>query len=224
MKKRLAARIGAGLMGAVVVAAPVLAAAPSAIVEAVVGSPAGVAALDYLSPGRTITLGKSEGLVLDYLRSCRREIITGGTVTIGASDSQVQGGSVERERVECDGGPRRMPADDKGFSFGTPAKPRGQPTEMGIERTLYGDSPLIDMGGPGRLTVERIDKPGEKIALDLTASQLIHGRFYDFAKAGRKLTPGGLYRASAGDRGVVFWIDPLARGGETPLAGRLLQL
>ena len=42
--------------------------------------------------------------MLGYLRSCWRETITGGVVTVGAEHGTVEHGRVFRELVECDGG------------------------------------------------------------------------------------------------------------------------
>lgn len=50
--------------------------------------------MDYVEPGQVIRLGAADGLVLGYLKSCWRETITGGTVTVGTEQSQVAGGEV----------------------------------------------------------------------------------------------------------------------------------
>jgi hypothetical protein len=77
---------------------------PVAIVEAVTPPHPAVAAMDLVEPGRTIDMGAGGELVLGYLRSCQRERIRGGAVTVGAERSTVTGGRIVRERVECDGG------------------------------------------------------------------------------------------------------------------------
>ena len=63
-----------------------------AIVEEIEADRADVAFMDYLGTGRTIVLGKQGRLVLGYLKSCLREVITGGTVTVGVEKSVVKGG------------------------------------------------------------------------------------------------------------------------------------
>ena len=93
-----------------------------------------------------------------------------------------------------------------------------------FERTLYGLSPLIDMRGPGKLAIERLDQPTRRVEIEVSASQLLHETFYDFAKARRSLAAGGIYRLSSNGRSIVFRIDTYARGGDSPVAGRLLQL
>jgi hypothetical protein len=87
------------------------AAEPVALVEDVSGTAGGVEFMDYLAAGREIQLHAQDRLVLDYLRSCWRETITGGTVTVGAEQSVVKGGTVSRDKVECDGGKMRLSAD-----------------------------------------------------------------------------------------------------------------
>ncbi len=73
-----------------------------AMVEAVQGAPnAGVAFLDSLSVGQTVDLGAGGVLKLTYLDSCRAETIHGGTVTIGQGRSDVVGGSVSAQTVQC---------------------------------------------------------------------------------------------------------------------------
>jgi hypothetical protein len=46
-------------------------------------------------------LGPHDTIVLSYLHSCVRETITGGTVTVGVEQSEVQAGKVTRSKVDC---------------------------------------------------------------------------------------------------------------------------
>jgi hypothetical protein len=220
-----------GLLGALTCAllsSPALAADPVALVEDVAGAPAGVEFMDYLSAGKVIRLGAKDGLVVDYFHSCIRETITGGTITIGAAQSSVAGGTVSRQKVECDGGKLRLTTEQAAKSgvvvFRAPAKPRNLNAEASVERTLYGLSPLIDLRGGGKLLLERLDQPGERLEIDVPANQLVRGTFYDCAKHGQSLARGGIYRATADGRSVVFKVDPMAQPGASPLAGRLLRL
>ena len=217
----------AGLAAAV--SAPGLASAePVAIVEQVLGAPPGLQALDYLSAGQAVELGAGGAVVIDYLRSCIRETIERGSVKVGGEQSIVAGGRVERTRIECDHGGRNakpgMEEGSGGPGFVQPLKPEGQPHETGITRTIYGTSPLFDLGGPGRLKIEPLDPRGSAVELSIFAGELVHGRFYDFAAAGKHLEAGGLYRATARGQSVVFWIDPLAHEGAGPPGGRLIRL
>jgi hypothetical protein len=221
------------LHGAILVALAILAlpagkahaASPVAMVEDVTGNSAGVGPLDYLAAGRSIRLGASDRLVLDYLHSCIRETITGSLLVVGAEQSVVHGGKVTRETISCDGGQLQLSADQSQKSEVIVF--RKKPTDAKLppaQRTLYGLSPLFELPGPGELTIERLDRPGAKIELNLTSADLTHRRFYDFAKSGRTLAGGGLYRATFANTSVVFKLAETAEAGEAPPMARLLQL
>jgi hypothetical protein len=90
--------------------------------------------------------------------------------------------------------------------------------------TIYARSPVIELAGGGTLSLERVDRPGEKkLDLSITEDELAHGKFYDLAKAGTELQPGGVYRAKAGKQQVVFQVDAGAKADVGPLAGRLVR-
>jgi hypothetical protein len=71
-----------------------------ALVEDVIGSST-VEVMDYVDAGQTIRLGAHDSIVLSYLHSCIRETVTGGTITIGIEQSEVQGGRVTRRTLAC---------------------------------------------------------------------------------------------------------------------------
>lgn len=213
----------AGLIG---IAPTAWAQAPVAVVEDVTGNPAGVEFMDYVSAGKVIRLAAKDQIVLGYMKSCWRETITGGTVTVGLEQSEVAGGNVRREKVGCDGGKMQLSAQQASKSgamvFRAPPKPvpgAGPQPEL----TLYGLSPVIDLKGGGKLIIERLDQPGEKHEVTIGGQQLLRGSFYDFAKADKSLVAGGVYRASAGSRQIVFKVDPYARPGQAPVVSRLLR-
>lgn len=213
-----------------------LAANPVALVEDVEGTPTGlqgtpaaVEPMTYLDADSVIRLAAQDTIVIDYLQSCVHEKIVGGEVTIGQLSSKVVGGKVSRQTVKCDGAQLAL-ANTQAAQGGvmvfrglTPPKAAkgGVPP---ADRTLYGLSPVIALPGGGHLVVERLDQPGETMEIDIPAEKLAHRTFYDFAKDGRALAPGGTYRVSAGDRKIVIRIDPKAQPGQAPLAGRLLRL
>ena len=86
-------------------AAPLVA---TALVEDVKSATVEVEFMDYVGPGQVIKLGSGDVLVLSYLKSCEYETITGGTVTVGAKRSAVQGGQVLRKKVPCNGGKMQL--------------------------------------------------------------------------------------------------------------------
>lgn len=197
---------------------------PAAMVEDATAGIKGVEFMDYLPAGRIIELAPSDTLVLSYLSSCWRETIAGGTVTVGVQESRVAGGKVQREKVACDGKLQltsEQAAKSGTMVFRSAPRPNALPV---AEVTLYGLSPLVELKGGGKVTIERLDRAGERLELDLPAAQLQRGAYYDLAKSSQALAPGGLYRATAGARQVVFKVDPHATGGQGPLVGRLLRL
>jgi hypothetical protein len=215
------------LQGAGALVSAASAQSPAAVVEEVQGSVPGVSFMDYVDPGQVIRLGAHDRLVLGYLNSCWRETISGGTVTIGPEQSEVAGGEVARTKVACEGGKMMLSAELAGKSGAMVFRQAPRPQAAALphpEFTLYGVSPVFEVRPPGKLVIERLDQAGERREIAITEQQLVRGAFLDCAKAGVALAPGGLYRAKLADREIVFKIDPDAKPGEAPLAGRLARL
>jgi len=201
-------------------AAPLI---PTALVEDVKGATAQVEFMDYVGAGQVIKLRPSDVLVLSYLKSCEHETITGGTVTVGTDRSDVDGGSVVRTKVPCDGGKVELASKQATDTAATAFRLQS----ASHEQTLFARAPMIEIPklhpGDGReLVIERIDPPGEHFAIKI-GEGLSGGGFYDLAKTGRLLTPGATYRASIGEHKVVFKIDASAKSGKGPIVSRLLR-
>lgn len=207
-------------------AAPGLAwaAEPAALVEDISGKSAGVQFMDYVSPGRAIRLAAGDTLVLSYLKSCRRETITGGVVTVGTEESAITGGKVEAEKVDCDPGKLNLTTAQAAKS-GTMVfrSTPGRPALPAAEVTLHGLSPMLDLPGGGKVSFERLDQAGG-LEFDVGAADLVRGSFYDLARHQKALAAGGLYRVKAGGREVVVKVSPQAKPGAVPLVSRLLRL
>jgi hypothetical protein len=197
------------------------ASASVAVVEDVTGPVQGVQSFDFLDEGRVIRVAPGATIVISYLRSCIRETIVGGTVRVGAEQSQVENGQVGRERVDCDGGRMRLSADQaaRGGVMVFRTSPGGLPPPRAM---IFSMTPVVMMGQPGPLSFERLDRAAERIELNVSAEEMRQG-MYDLSRSGRMLAPGGLYRARSGDREIVFRVDAIARGGPQPLVSRLLQ-
>ena len=208
--------------------ASVAAAAPVqvALVENVTGNRAGVEFMDYLETGKIIQLGPRDSIVLSYMSSCMRETINGGTVTVGTDQSEVQAGKVARTKVPCDAGKMLLAADQAvqfgGKIFRSAPSANVSATDSN-SLTLYGRSPIVELKAPGTLLIERIDQASERYIVDVGNEHLLHGKFYDFAKWGRNLAAGAIYRVSSGGQETVVIIDPHAKPGNTPIVGRLLR-
>jgi hypothetical protein len=218
----LAASAVAGFFG---LTAPVSAQAPVAVVEEVKGKPAGIEFMDYVTPGKVIKLGSKDTIVLGYMKSCWRETITGGTVVVGAEQSMVHLGKVDRAKVDCDGANQRLTNQETRDSAAAVFR-NMTPAQEAItlaRATIYGLSPIVEVNGRGKLVIERLDKQGERHEVMVRDKSLLRGRFYDFAKTETALAPGGVYAASFGGREIVFNVDPAAKLGATPVVGRLLR-
>ena len=200
---------------------------PIAIVEDVEGNPPDIEMMDLVRVGKVIQLGSSDTIVLNYLKSCQREIITGATITVGAEQSKVEGGKVTREKVACDGGrielTRELLAKGGGAIFRDPPKAAPPLLALRPQFLLYGRSPVVELSPQSPVILERADRSGERYTL-VPDPRKLKGAFYDFADENKSLVAGGVYRATMGPAQVLFQVDIGAKSGRTPLAGRLLLL
>jgi hypothetical protein len=214
------------VFGMCCLAAPALAETPVAIVEDVQGKIDGVEFMDYVAPGKVIKLGPNATLVLGYLKSCWRETITGGVVLVGPEQSSVQLGDVQRVKVPCDANAVQLSEREANQSAATTFRTVKQDKQAAPKKltTLYGVSPLVEAKSGGTLSIERIDAKEPQLTVPLTANLLVRGKFYDFAKAGKTLTPGGTYLATLGARRLTFQVDAHATSSATPIVGRLLRI
>ena len=218
--------ISAGV-GAFCLAAPALAETPAAIVEDVQGKVDGIAFMDYVAPGKIIKLGPKASITLSYLKSCQREIISEGVVLVGAEQSTVQLGEVKREKVPCDTNAAKLSEREANQSAATTFRTmrsdvKGAPPAK--LPTLYGVAPLIQAKSGSTLVIERTDGKEPTISVPLKSEIMVGGKFYDFAKAGKTLTPGGSYLAILGAKRYAFQVDATATSSPTPIVGRLLRL
>ncbi|WP_439373629.1 hypothetical protein [Bradyrhizobium sp. DASA03120] len=217
--------IGA-VAGAFCVAAPALAETPAAIVEDVQGKVDGIAFMDYVAAGKIIKLGPKASITLSYLKSCQRETISEGVVLVGAEQSTVQIGEVKREKVPCDTNAAKLSEREANQSAATTFRTMrsdatGAPAKL---PTLYGTAPLVQAKSGSTLVIERTDGKEPTITVPLKNEVMVGGKFYDFAKAGKSLTPGGSYLAILGAKRYAFQIDAGATSSPTPIVGRLLRL
>lgn len=217
--------IGA-FVGAFCLAAPALAETPAAIVEDVQGKVDGIGFMDYVAPGKIIKLGPKASITLSYLKSCQRETISEGVVLVGAEQSTVQLGEVKREKVPCDANAAKLSEREANQSAATTFRTmrsdaKGAPAKL---PTLYGVAPLVQAKSGSTLVIERTDGKEPTINIPLRNDNMIGGKFYDFAKSGKSLTPGGSYLAILGAKRYAFQVDAGATSSSMPIVGRLLRL
>ena len=198
-----------------------LAEPPVALVEELQGKVTGAEFMDYVIRGQVIKIGPGGSIVLSYLKSCRRETISGiGTVIVGSDASKVHLSDVNDETIACDADHAHATVRETSEAAATIVRGLTAPAP---QVNLYGSSPIFAATGRGTLLLERLDAPGEHQKIEIGGNQ-IKGRVFDFARSNRQLTPGGTYLARFRDTAIVFRIDPQAQPGATPLLGRLLQM
>jgi hypothetical protein len=196
---------------------------PTALVEDVKGTGVDVEFMDYVGAGQVIKLRPSDVLVLSYLKSCEREIITGGTVTVGTDHSEVDGGKIARTKVACDGGKVELSSKQATETAATAFRLQS----AAHEPTLYARAAMIEIprlhpGESHELVIERVDRPGDRFAVKID-DHLADGGFYDMAKTNKRLTPGATYTATIGDHKITFKVDASARSGQASVVSRLLR-
>ena len=195
-----------------------------AIVEDMVGEIDGIQFMDLIEEGQVIQLKSGQSLTLGYLGSCTREVITGGSISIGLESSVVTGGSIKRELVDCDGGDLELSTAQKQSAGAivfrkAPTKGKKLPKP---QRVIYGQSPVIRILGEAPLAtitvrLKRLDgKDKQQISIEA-----ING-FADLAKNDLKLEPGGLYQATFENRKIIFRVSPMASATGSALLGRLV--
>jgi hypothetical protein len=221
MKRSIAA-----CLGLLALASPAAADSPVAVVEDVQGKVTGAEFMDYVTPKAVIKIGDGGSVILSYLKSCRRETISGaGTVVVGTEESAVHLADVKAEKTNCDPNQANVTTRETSGVAATVLRSVDSSKAAAPEPqlTLYGASPLVEAKGRGKLVIRRLDVPGERQEISLGGTQL-KGRFLDFARENVALVPGGLYAATFKSSQIVFRVDPQARPGATPVVGRLLRM
>jgi hypothetical protein len=214
-------------LGLLALASPAAADSPVAVVEDVRGKVTGAEFMDYVTPKAVIKIGDGGSVILSYLKSCRRETISGtGTVVVGTEESAVHLAEVKAEKTNCDPNQANATTRETSGVAATVLRSVDNSKSASLPQpqlTLYGASPLVEAKGRGKLIIRRLDVPGERQEISLGGTQL-KGRFLDFASENVALVPGGLYAASFKSSQIVFRVDAQAKPGMTPIVGRLLRL
>ncbi|ANW01504.1 hypothetical protein [Bradyrhizobium icense] len=214
-------------LGLLALASPAAAESPAAVVEDVQGKVTGAEFMDYVTPKAVIKIGDGGSVILSYLKSCRRETISGtGTVVVGTEESAVHLADIKAEKTNCDSNQANVTTRETSGVAATVLRSVDSKKAASLPQpqlTLYGASPLVEAKGRGKLIIRRLDAAGERQQIDLGGTQL-KGRFVDFASENVALAPGGLYAASFKSSQIVFRVDEQAKPGATPIVGRLLRM
>ena len=179
----------------------------TALVEDVKSPTVDVEFMDYVGNGQVIKLGPADSIVLSYLKSCEHETITGGTVFVGLERSDVQGGSVARTKVPCDGGKMHLSAAQASQSAASAFRLQS----AGVLQTVHASTPLFKLprslaNGERELLIRRTDRQGEHYKLTIDDATASAG-FYDLGKSDVSLSRGGTYAVTIGDHKLTLGVD-----------------
>lgn len=211
-------------LGLLALASPAAADPPVAVVEDIKGKVTGAEFMDYVTARSVIKIADGGSVVLSYLKSCRRETITGtGTVVVGNDESMVDQAVLKAEKTNCDSNQANATTKDTSGVAATLLRSTKTVSLPEPQLTIYGTSPFVQAKGRGTLVVRRLDLAGERHQIALGGTQL-KGKFVDFAGENVALVPGGIYAASFKSSEIVFRVDAEAKPGATPIVGRLLRL
>lgn len=219
MLRTVAKRVGL-LAGMVVASSSAAAQELSAIVESVSPPREDVRAFDILTEGTVIELKPGEALSLGYMNSCTHEEISGGMITVGATESTVEGGNVTRTVVPCNGSVD--PDSAAGANEAAVVAIRGVGNGDAPVRVVESLQPVfvLDDGAipaDPSLVIQRVDRSESPIRVSL------FGRTLDLKQTGMKLTQGGVYTATCGSRKVAFKIADNAGIGKVVTLQRVVR-
>jgi len=106
--------------------------------------------MDYVTPKSVIKIGDGGSVVLSYLKSCRRETISGaGTVVVGLEASIVDQAvlKAEKDQLRFQPGQRRPSRDTSGVAATVLRTRRSASLGRSRQLTLYGASPFVEAQG-----------------------------------------------------------------------------
>jgi hypothetical protein len=190
----------------------------SAIVEHSDPSNTQVSPFELLASGTIVHLGANETLILGYLSSCRQEQITGGTVSIGNSQSSVTNGTVEVELVPCSGVEYNI-ADQQSLSAGaTIFRNLPDPTTI-PKQTIHSTQPII-MAPQKQGTM--ILEP-DNLALAVLEFETYNG-YVDLAAHDQSLKAGETYFITLGKNWVIFTVAEDANDQTQSIISRLVMM
>lgn len=189
--------------------AAVAASRPVAIVEDSARTDGKGQAFDLLAENDTVELAASETIIIGYLKSCVRETITGGKVTIGSKESVVEGGKVVREKTECAVNKLALTADESQQSATIAFR--------GMIKHVYTKQPIIIVGTSQSVTIEPYDG-GETWTLKPTDRRI------DFRAAKLEMQAGKRYKVVGVKNAMVIEVDPAASTAKTGPLERVVVL
>ncbi len=189
---------------------PASAAELAALVMEAAGAEPVLSRDSLVSPGQTFDLGSEGRVTLAYLSSCVMETIEGGRFTVGAEQSEVTGGKVERTAAEClAGGPTIQTGADSESGGAFSRDPFAPPLVKSTQPILL--LPGIAADARVHFVIARIDAKTKPISLEA------QGPVLDLMRVQQALALGGKYKVEAEGRTVTFAVigDPPPGGAST---------
>ncbi|WP_374312724.1 hypothetical protein [Dongia sp.] len=166
-------------------------------------------AFDMLPENTILDLAQGETIVLGYLKSCVRETITGGKVTVGLKESAVEGGTVAREKTECTETRLALTADESQQSATIAF--RGQ------IKHIFTRQPIIIARKSAGVIIEPING-GETWKIEPKNERI------DFQAAKLEMQPGVAYRVKGFTQTVIVEVDRNATKAKTGTLERVVIL
>jgi hypothetical protein len=132
-------------VGLLALVSPAAAEPPAAVVEEVSGKVTGAEFMDYVAPKAVIKIGAGGAVILSYMKSCRREKISGiGTVIVGTEESIVHLADVKAEKTDCDSNQSHATTRETSEVAATVLRSVAPNASLPTpDLTLYGASPLV---------------------------------------------------------------------------------
>lgn len=184
---------------------------PVAIVEDSAKTEGKGQVFDLLSENDQISLKAGEILVLGYLKSCTRETITGGTVTVGNKESVIEGGTVTREKTECTVNKLALTADEAQQSATVAFRPGD------TIKHIQTRQPLIMAGKSESVTIQSFEG-GESWQLTPESGHI------DFRAANLEMQPNMRYRVTGAKATIIVEVDAAATTAKTGTLERVVIL
>ncbi|WP_374650617.1 hypothetical protein [Dongia sp.] len=164
---------------------------------------------EMLPENTILDLAAGETIVLGYLKSCVRETITGGRVTVGPKESVVEGGKVIREKTQCTETHLALTADESQQSATIAF--RGQ------IKYIFTRQPIIIARKSAGVIIEPVNG-GETWKIEPE-----NGRV-DFQAVKLEMQPGAAYRVKGFTQTVIVEVDQNATNAKTGILERVVIL
>ena len=214
-------------LGLLALASPAAAQSPVAVVEEIQGKVTGAEFMDYVTPKSVIKIGEDGSIVLSYMKSCRREKISGvGTVIVGTEESTVHLADVKAEKTNCDSNQANATTRQTSGVAATVLRSVDRARRLPAGATAHALWRIAARGSQGTRQADRCSAstfPASARRSIWAAPSSREGSSTSPARTSR-WCPAASTRPRSSRRKIVFRVDPQAKPGATPIVGRLLRM